>query len=78
MRILPLVPLVCDCAPRLRVEAREGPGRSRVLLAVDDERSVALDDEEDLLLLALGLVVLGNPVVGLELDEIHPERAEPE
>ena len=45
---------------------------------VEDERGIAFQDDEDLLLLALRLVVLLDPVLRLELDEVQPERAHPE
>src|SRR5581483_3693062 len=54
-----LVPVVRDRAPALDVEAGERSFRQRVLVAVDHHRGVAAECEEDLFLVAAGLVVLG-------------------
>ena len=48
------------------------------LAPVDDQARRALEHEEDLLLVAVGLVVLGDPLAGRDLDQVHAERLEPE
>src|SRR6185437_958549 len=60
------------CEPR--GNAHERPGRCRVVLAVDHHDGVAVEDDEDLLLVALGLVVLRDRVALLDLDDVEPER----
>src|SRR5688572_30883722 len=49
-----------------------------MLRAVDDHRRGAVQDDEHLLVVALALVVLGEAFAGLEVDDVHPERAESE
>ena len=57
----------------LGVEPCEGPGARRMVLAVDDERRAAAEDVEHLLLVAVGLVVLGNLLAGRDLDDVDAE-----
>jgi hypothetical protein len=45
-----------------------------MILSVDHHRRVAGDDEEDLLLVAFHLVVLGNLAARLDLHEVDSER----
>src|ERR671911_2958261 len=60
-------------ADRLPV-ANEGPGGSRVLAVVRNDRPLALQDDEDLLLAARGLVVRGQLASRLDLDDVEAER----
>src|SRR3989304_6112750 len=70
--------VVDDVALRLGVETHEGPRRGRVLLPVDHDGREALEREKALLLVALDLVVLRDPLAGLEARDVQPERREPE
>src|SRR5215831_3763133 len=71
--------LVVPHRPRQRRrDADEGPGRGRMVLAVDHDHRASLEDDEDLLLVALGLVVLGDRVALLDLDHVEAERADAE
>ena len=45
-----------------------------MILAVDHHHGVALEDDEDLLLVALGLVVLRDRVALFDLDDVQAER----
>jgi hypothetical protein len=75
MRTLATSPPVLATVMRW-IDAREGAGRSGMLLAVDDDRGLAREDDEDLLLVALRLVVLVDAVARPDLDHVHPERLE--
>ena len=59
---------LCSGSSRANVPARVG-----MLLAVDHQRRAAAEDVEHLLLVAVGLVVLGNLLAGRDLDDIDPE-----
>src|SRR5581483_12124051 len=50
----------------------------RMLLALDDHHRVALENDEDLLLIAVDLVVLRNRVALLDLDDVQAERPDAE
>ena len=54
------------------------PVAQRVVGAVDDQRRRALEDEEQLLVVALDLVVLGDRLAGRQLDRVDPERGDAE
>src|SRR5436309_1802602 len=63
---------------RVDVDADEGPLRRLDFLAVDDDCRLAAQDEEDLLLVAQGLVVLGDAAARRDRDEVDAERVEPQ
>src|SRR5829696_8150541 len=65
-------------AAGLDVEPDERPRPGQVLLAVDDHGGGSLEDDEDLLLVAADLVVLGNVLPGRDLDDVQPEGPDPE
>jgi hypothetical protein len=49
-----------------------------MLLPVDHDHGGSFEDDEDLLLVTLGLVVLGDPPVPFDLDGVHAERSHSE
>src|SRR5207245_2247638 len=65
-------------APELGIDADEGARGRGVILTVDHHRRLPVEHDEDLFLVAVGLVVLGNRLACWDRDEAHPERAEPE
>jgi len=63
-----------DFSRTFRVNANEGPFADSVLRPVDDDRRFAVEEDEHLLLVALGLVVLRDRLARRDLDEAHAER----
>src|SRR5262245_6581219 len=47
-----------------------------MVFALDDHDGVALEHDEDLLLVAIDLVVLGDRIALLDLDDVQAERAD--
>ena len=56
----------------------EGPGRGRMVLALDPQHRLAFEDHVELDLPALGLVVLGELAAGSDLDQVETEGRGPE
>src|SRR5436190_3328140 len=65
-------------ADDLGVEAEEGAGANRHLLAVDPPDAGARDHDVDLLLARVGLVMLDALGAGRQLEPVDPECFEPE
>src|SRR3954454_7510292 len=70
--------VVLDRALRLDVDPNERALWRGDVLVVHDHGRLAADDEEHLLLVALGLVVLRNAAAGRDGDEVDAERLEAE
>ena len=73
-----VVAAVDDGPAQVRVEPRERARRRLDLPPVDDEARRPVEEDEDLLLVAVALVVLGDPLARRDLDEVHAERGQPE
>src|ERR1044072_8577802 len=62
-----------DGPARRRLDRGEGAGRRRVLLATDPQRRLTFEDYVNLVLTALGLVVLGDLSPRRDLDQVEAE-----
>jgi hypothetical protein len=62
----------------LGIEPYERPDGRRVLIAVDDHYWLAAKHVEHLLLIAVGLVVLGDPSTGRYVDKGYAKGPHPE
>src|SRR5829696_8728134 len=62
----------------LGVEPGESSRRCRPVFPINHQRRCAAHGVEDLLLVAAGLIVLGDLLAGWDVDEVHAERAQAE
>src|SRR5829696_6894494 len=62
----------------LGVEPGESSRRCRPVFPINHQRRCAAHGVEDLLLVAAGLIVLGDLLAGRDVDEVHAERAQAE